>query len=77
VQADLVVDSPVIAGDRLYIGTNNVSFDSDSEPQMLGIDRTDGTVMWRWEFPYSVTTTASVGDGTLFVSTSLRMYALA
>ena len=71
------VASPVIAGDRLYIGTNNVGFDSDSKPEMLGIDRTDGTVIWRWEVPFSVTTTASVGDGALFVSTNTRMYALA
>jgi outer membrane protein assembly factor BamB len=69
--------SPVIAGDQLYIGTTDRSVDSDSEPEVFGINRTEGTIAWRWTAPNPVTTAPSAGDGTLFVTTDNQVHALA
>jgi len=79
-QVDLelpTVSSPVVAGQRLYIGTTERSDRPEMEAEVLGIDTADGSIDWRWTAPGSVPTTASVGDGTLFISTDRTLHALA
>ncbi len=71
------ISSPVITGRQLYIGTTDRTVGSDRESEVFGIDTDDGTVDWRWTAPNPVTTTASIGDSTLFVATDRTLHALA
>ena len=60
--------SPTVVGDRAYITTTNDT--------VYGLDRTNGTELWRFYAPTALSSAPTYENGTLYVSSPARVYVL-
>ncbi len=63
------VESPVVAGGRVYVGTSNIS--TVTEAALNCFDAVSGNLLWRFPARTDVKSTPSVADGRVFFSNSI------
>jgi len=63
-----IYSAPTIVGNTLYCGGNNAN------PGMLALNKTDGTLLWRWDAPDDVNTSPCVANGKVFFGCINQQY---